>query len=313
MNYEDLIFDIGVQRTYYHVKKLLDREGFGSLLNAYIAGYSGKVKIKKRFIFTTSSLEGKKTESSKVRRSRLLNLVTIHLRLGASEREITEIFKEEIKKVITKEDSDEFKTKKAILIDGWLEKLKKDKTISKIDTEEILIKMARVWTSLVVDRCIKCVNDFSDKLSQDKIKNLNEYEKWMLLSELVLFISHSSDYIIWEILKDDRKTDIFMDNLLDSLIENLSIKYAIPEDAAAFENKFINVFKRDRTGYRKRNTPKLIFAFCVKCLSLIGVTNETDEKLKWATEDTGVIAEAVMDLNENLLAMLKKNTPEIIL
>ena len=50
MKYE--ILDPEVQKVYYFVKKQLDLEGFGSALNAYIAGYSGKIKIKKNFIIT---------------------------------------------------------------------------------------------------------------------------------------------------------------------------------------------------------------------------------------------------------------------
>lgn len=103
MNYEDLIFDTEVQRTYYHVKRLLDREGFSPLLNAYIAGYSGKVKVKKRFIFTSSSVEGERTESLQIRRSRLLNLVAMNLRKGVSEKEIANVFKEEIERVLKRE------------------------------------------------------------------------------------------------------------------------------------------------------------------------------------------------------------------
>lgn len=104
MNCKDLFFDTEVQRTYYHIKRLLDREGFGRLLNAYIAGYSGKVKIKKGFIFTTSSIKGEITESFQTRRSRLINLVAASLRRGVSEREIANIFKKEIERVLKLEN-----------------------------------------------------------------------------------------------------------------------------------------------------------------------------------------------------------------
>lgn len=172
----------------------------------------------------------------------------------------------------------------------------------------ILHQLAKESALDITNHCKKSVNNFSEQLAKDKIKNLDENEKWMLLSELILFGLHMNDRIVLGTIKNEGETDFFMEFLLKEIKEYLSKEYMGEDSFPSFWNKFVDVFKRDQNKFYRNDlsfekTMDFIKSFCMKICLLLHIP---ENNIKSAFKSTEIIANCVMDLCENLWKRLKE-------
>lgn len=172
----------------------------------------------------------------------------------------------------------------------------------------ILHQLAKESALDITNHCKKSVNNFSEQLAKDKIKNLDENERWMLLFELILFGLHMNYRIILSTIKSEEKSDFFMESLLKEIKGYLLKEYMGEDSFASFWDRFVDVFKRDQNKFyrddlRLEKTMDFIKSFCMKICFLLHIP---ENNIKSAFESTEIIASCVMDLCENLWNRLKK-------